>query len=141
MYGNHKVMGFLKDQRGTLPILILVVGLIILVASYFFVNKPQEFKPSILQIPSPKFSLTLDSPNSHTVAVNDFILISGKTSPNTRVVLFNDVNETILESDQNGKFLGKVQLDPGNNSLTVTAFSDQGEEKTLQIDVLYNPKS
>lgn len=132
------------SQRGITAILILGLVIAVVAAVYFFVF----FKPSInlpqtqvIQNPQKTLFLDLESPDNQTVAVDDSILIKGKTLPNSRVVLFNITDEEVLESDSEGRFMGKLQLDGGENTLTITAFSDSGEEKTLNVDILYNPKS
>lgn len=134
-----------NSQKGFAPILILMIISVLAIGGYLYLTKFNTANlPSLPQQPfseSPKFFLSLESPNSNTVAVNDQALIKGKTLPNTTIVMYNETGEAALESDQNGNFQGMLQLLPGDNVLTVTAFSDNGDEKSLNINIVYQPGS
>lgn len=129
------------SQRGFAPIILvslLAVIALALAVIYTNLNKGEEI---INLTQSKPLTLSLSSPSENTSAVDDQILIKGKTLPNTTVVLYSESDEEILQSNTNGDFEGKLFLDSGKNALTISAFSDTGEEKTLNLEVDYNPKS
>lgn len=130
------------SQRGFAPILVLLFLVIVIAVAgavlYTNLNKGGE----ITNLAEPKeLTLSLLSPSENTSAVDDQILIKGKTLPNTTVVLYSEFDEEILQSNTNGDFEGKLFLDSGKNVLTISAFSDTGEEKTLNLEIDYKPKS
>ena len=67
------------------------------------------------------------------------MLVKGQTLPNSTVVIYSNTDETDVESDASGNFEGTTLLATGSNSLVVTAFSDTGEEKSVSLDIVYNP--
>lgn len=134
-----------RVEAGFIPVLILLLISAVLIGGYLYLTKlnttnlpslPQQLFPK-----SQKLFLNLESPTANTVAVDNAVLIKGKTLANTTIVMFNEAGEEALESDQNGNFQGMLQLLPGDNTLTVTAFSEQGEEKTLSVNIVYQPGS
>ncbi len=86
-------------------------------------------------------TLTLDSPKDEELSVNNEILVKGNTLPNTTVVMFNETDEVTVDSDANGNFETTIQLAEGINSLTVTAFAEDGQEKSLTVDIVRNAES
>lgn len=88
--------------------------------------------------PQPLF-LTLTSPKSGDLAVNEELLIKGQTLPNVTVVIYSESDETDIESDAAGNFEGTVLLAKGVNTLVITAFADTGEEMSLNLDITYSP--
>lgn len=124
-------------EKGFVHILVVIV-LIALVALGFVAykylpNNPLNNKPSELY-------LTIDSPTSNTQAVDDVVTIKGRTLPNTTVVLFNLDDQTSVDSDENGNFESQIVLNKGENLITVSAFAEDGQEKTVNIAMNYNPK-
>lgn len=134
-------MSFKNFQKGHTPILVLVIIIVIVsLGAYFVLQGNTNTNTSLGEVPvnQRNLTLTLDSPNQNTKAYDDEILIRGKTLPNTTVVLFNETDEEILQSDARGNFKGTLLLSQGKNLLTVTAFSDTGEEKSLNLEVDYS---
>lgn len=134
-------MEILRSQKGTiLPILLLVLALI-LGGYLYFSRLNQNLVPALPSFGSQKLTLSLESPNKNTVAADDQVLIKGETLPNTTVVIYNETDEVTLESDQNGKFQSLLTLGEGENKVTVTSFAENGDEKTLVVDIAYQPES
>jgi len=100
--------------------------------------QPIAVAPAATSTPQPLF-LTLTSPKSGELAVNEEMLVKGQTLPNSTVVIYSNTDETDVESDASGNFEGTTLLATGSNSLVVTAFSDTGEEKSVSLDIVYNP--
>lgn len=102
--------------------------------------QPIVMAPAATSTPAPQpLFLTLTSPKSGDLAVNEELLIKGQTLPNITVVIYSDSDETDIESDASGNFEGTVLLATGTNSLVITAFADTGEEASLNLDITYSP--
>ncbi len=99
---------------------------------------PEFTLPKIVQ---PKLSLTLESPASGDIVLDDLVLVKGKTLPQTTVVFYTETDENSMESDSQGNFEGTLTLEIGINTLTVTAFAENGEEKTITLDLVYDEES
>lgn len=93
---------------------------------------------SLSPTPQPLF-LTLTSPKSDELAVNQEVLIKGQTAPNATVIIYSESDEVITQSDASGNFEATTLLAQGSNSLVITAFSDTGEETSLNLDITYSP--
>lgn len=135
-----------KSNFSKLAIVFGAILLIIVVSvlSFFLIgSQNKEPQPSpVANMASPKpLTLTLDSPKDEELSVNDEILVKGKTLPNTTVVMFNEADEATVDSDANGNFETTIKLADGINSLTVTAFAEDGQEKSLTVDVVRNAES
>lgn len=138
-----------KSQVRTPFIIALVLsfvaaGAITVLFKYFPLqpSAPQPSQPPIAYTaptPTPApLTLTLTSPKDGELAVNSEIIVEGVTAPDTTVVIFTEDDETTVESDSTGKFSTTVTLSAGINTLVITAFSDNGEEKGLSIDIVYD---
>lgn len=96
----------------------------------------QAFTPS----PTP-LTLSIESPKDETLVTDGTIVIKGETSPNTTVTFFTDTADDSVESDVNGNFQGSLPLENGINTLTITAYSESGEEKSITLDVVYDAEN
>ncbi|TSC88121.1 MAG: Uncharacterized protein G01um101416_144 [Microgenomates group bacterium Gr01-1014_16] len=96
-------------------------------------------RPSPSPTPVETFFLTLTSPKSDELAVNEEVLVKGQTAPNINVVILSETDEVAVESDDSGNFEGTILLAEGTNSIVVTAYSDTGEEKSVSLELVYSP--
>jgi len=103
--------------------------------------------PSPTSSPTPKaegLQLTILRPENNSILSDKNVEISGKTEANATVVIQYDKGETILVSDDNGSFSYTAELIPGANTITMTAFNNNGESVEKTINVVYStefPKS
>lgn len=88
------------------------------------------------RIPKKSLTLVLASPNDGDVVSGDEITVRGKTLPNTTVVFYTETDDNSVESDANGQFDGTIKLGSGINTLTVSAFAENGEEQTTSLDIV-----
>lgn len=131
------------SKPGGKKMLYLVLFVLVMAsagASAYFLLKPAPLSPPLQLSSSPSPSLTLDlmSPTNDEIAVNNEILVSGTTLPNTTVVIFTETDESSIESDATGKFETTIVVQPGINTLTVTAFSETGDEKSVTRDIVFD---
>jgi len=101
-------------------------------------KKSSEVQVQVQPEPISELKLALVSPVTDTVSENNMITVSGTTNPNATVVVFSEDNESVIQSDSEGNFFGEIELVGGINTLSVTAFSEDGQEKTVTQEVVYD---
>ena len=131
MYDNIKLM----SQKGFAHILVLLMLLVAVGATgivyYKNAHEPVVSTPQVYSLP-----LSLDSPADGALITDDRIALKGRTKPNTTVAFYSDIDENSVESDSYGNFEGSIGLAEGINPLTVTAFDENGNEKSLAVDIV-----
>jgi hypothetical protein len=92
-----------------------------------------------LETPAPaKLSLALTYP-TQALAVEDHLLrVTGVTAPDTAVMLYTETTDNSVQSDTAGNFSADIELADGVNTLTVSAFSADGQEQTVTTEVVYD---
>lgn len=141
-------MDMVKTKLGfALPLILIVLALVVIVGGagvyYFKYLAPKTtvtsvVTPPVANVASVKLTLTVDSPTDGTLATNNSVTVRGKTKPNVSVVIFTDKDSVAVQSDNSGNFNGSVSLENGINSLTVTAFDDDGTELSSSMDIVYD---
>lgn len=94
--------------------------------------------PTIEVTPTPSFSLAVSKPEDESIASTEKITISGTTEPLAQIVIIGEKGEEILEADEKGIFTTEVSLVSGTNEITVTAFSESGEEVSKTLNIVYS---
>jgi len=123
-------------------LLILIIGLIFIYGLYYFVNldtlknASNEYNP-VTQEPI-SFNLTVSTPEDNTLSFDKNIVVSGKTSPDTTVII--SVNDSISGFGTGIKedFSKIINLTAGKNIINITAFDPQGNTKTEIRSVFYS---
>ena len=130
-------LSFLKKYKLTISLIVAMIIIAALVSLYFLVFiKPEEpLQPSTREVS--KAVLTLNEPEDQQATTSAKITISGKTNPNGQVSAYTQTNEEIFESDQDGNFLGVLNLDEGPNEIMITTFGGNGEEISETRSVVY----
>lgn len=128
------------------PLLILSIAIITGAAGYFFYFKSQDIKttlksPASIPVTSPARSLVLQlqEPESDILTFTASSKVSGKTSPNTAVVVSTDTQDLLMHSDQEGNFSTPLTLNLGVNKISVVAFDSDGDKKS-ETRVIYYSK-
>ena len=122
-----------KTHKSTLlmPLLLVLFALIGGLSFLYIQSKTVSNPAELAAVPTPvSFFLTILSPRGTATAVDGEVAVTGKTLPNTTVMLYSDTDETSLESSVTGAFEGTVLVGDTGGTLTVSAFRDTGEEKT-----------
>lgn len=127
-----------KKRRRKLLLILLVVCIIVLAGVAYMFNVSQkplpETQQKATQTAQPLF-LTIEHPKNEDTAINGEVLVSGKTLPHTTVLIYTDVDDASVESDDLGLFESTILLESGSNTVNVTAYSESGEEKTVTLTV------
>lgn len=95
-------------------------------------------QPSIIEQRQSSVFLSLQSPSDRQIIKGKNLLVEGKTLPKSTVVIFTENNVNSIESDSNGNFKESIELSSGLNKLTVSAFTPNGEEKKVALDIVYD---
>jgi len=109
---------------------------------YFYMNsKPKALNPAetspVTSIPV-SLSLEVNSPSDDNLSFDSNMLISGKTSPNSRVLISSKSQDLVIGSKDDGSFSTLIDLDEGVNNLQITAFDKNGQEKEVDKTVYYS---
>lgn len=130
-----------------LPLTVLGLVLVALIGSGAIIlikfsprpSTPPQLAQAVPATPAPQpLFLELTSPKSGEQAVDSEIIASGRTLPDTTVIIYTESDETSVESDADGKFETTITLGDGSNVITATAFSENGEEASQSIVVVYD---
>lgn len=142
---SSSFFSFFNKPVGPVRVWIILLAVMVIggIAIGSVLPKQEAPAPSTSSLPpvKPAFTLTLESPSDGEVITDNQITIRGKTSPNTPVVFYTEESENSVESDAKGQFEGTVSLQSGLNTLTVTAFSQDGEEKSTTLDLVYDDEA
>lgn len=84
------------------------------------------------------FNLDLNNPEDNALVFDKTIVVSGKTSPNSTVIISVNETESATESNSRGDFSKVLVLVPGLNRVTVDAFDSQGNTKQVQRLVYFS---
>ena len=127
-------------------ILILCLGLSFIGGLYYFLefHSPSGVKPSSYSLDGPvtkePASLTLDltSPDDDTLIFQDNIEFSGKTSPNSQILISGADNDMVITSKSDGSFSGDFDLSEGVNEIKVVVFDQNGDQREVVRTVYYS---
>ena len=124
-------------------LLILILSLMFLGGIYYilniqyqrsnlpFSNGPVTTLPKIL-------ALNLDNPDDNLLSFDSKILVSGKTSPQTEVLISTENLDLVIKSKTDGSFSTTLDLREGVNIITVATFDSTGDSKSVQKTVFYS---
>lgn len=84
------------------------------------------------------FFLTIIKPENQSISNTNQIVVSGNTLPNLPVVLIWENGEDIIQSDATGNFDNEVNLISGVNDISVTVYTQSGDQVTKKIGLVYS---
>ncbi|MBI2011766.1 hypothetical protein HYS91_03285 [Candidatus Daviesbacteria bacterium] len=138
MVNRLSAKSFVLSQLG-----ILIVSLVFLGTLYYFLNQDNFLKSAIedyLPVTTRPLSFTLDlnSPEDELLTFEKTILIAGKTSPFSTVIITSSNNDVGLEANSQGEFSNSFELTEGLNLITVASFDKDGNAKSLTRSIYYS---
>jgi hypothetical protein len=138
-----------KKGHNLKPIALVLIAISLVLGSgaglYFGLKGKSEPTPTPTPIlvqaePAPELSLSLTSPTIDTIADGKMLKVSGVTLPDTPVVFLTENFDNTVQSDETGAFDGEIELESGVNTLTVTAMADNGDEKSVTREIVFDDR-
>lgn len=84
-----------------------------------------------------KHAVSVTDPGDGHVVSADQIVVSGKTTPKSKVVVSGEVDDVIVESDDAGLFSEKLGLVSGENEIAVVSFAPSLERAEASLTIVY----
>lgn len=84
------------------------------------------------------FSLDISSPEDNLLVFESSIVVSGKTDPQSTILITRNTESYGLEADTKGNFTKVVNLIPGVNNIYISAYDSKGSVKTSAKTVYYS---
>lgn len=119
----------------TAMIVLFLGGTLIL--NHLSPNKPLWSQTPLTSLPF-IFSLDITNPDDGVVVFDRKLNISGKTSPNSVVIISVEDSDLALKADSSGEFSKVVGLTRGLNQITITSFDSSGHSKQVIREVFYS---
>lgn len=126
-------------------IVILIVGLVLAGVLYYILNiQYQPPKNSYSASGGPvttapaSLSLELSSPSDDTLTFTPSVVVSGKTAPNSSVLISSEYNDLVVSSKSDGGFSTIFELKEGPNNINVVVFDSTGDQRSAQKVVYYS---
>ncbi len=117
-------------------LIVLILGSVGLVVGLSRMQTPKGHKDALTNLPTPKpLFLMVDNPKLGLSAIDGEVLIKGSTLPNTTVVIYSDLDETSVDSDEQGNFQDTVVVGEAGGLVKITAYGDNDQEQSLIFDV------
>jgi len=85
--------------------------------------------------------LEIDQPVNESVSKLSRITLSGITEPNAIVAIIMADEEQTIIADEAGKFETEIDLEGGENIISISAFDDDGNSSTKEIIVIHSTSS
>lgn len=124
---------------------ILLLGLTFLAALYYILHiqyqKPTKlYSASGGPVTTPPKSLRIDlqQPDDDALTFQSTIIVSGKTAPNSEVLIFTESQDLVLRSTSNGTFSTIVKLDEEVNRILAVVFDVTGDARSAERTVYYS---
>lgn len=84
--------------------------------------------------------LIIDSPLPDAIENDNEILVSGKTTADSLVIVETGSGTSVSQANQTGKYAGKITLSEGKNEIIVTSYT-RGKPQTRTVVVYYTEES
>ena len=129
-----------KPRSFLIPLVIGFVLVLVGAAAFFLTRStppPAPVAPPVVVQPTAvPFFLSVDNLQQEVAVVNGELVVSGKTLPNTTVLIYSDTDETSLQSGADGSFESTIVVNEVGESVRVSAITETGEQKdvTFVID-------
>jgi len=139
----------MNKEKVILSFLTVLVGLLLSALGFYFyqgVRNSAQQEPSNLvnvqkEASKPNVLLTIDEPADESVHDKKVITVSGKTSPDSLIVILTENDEQVLNPTELGNFTTTITLTDGENFIQITAIAPNGESVTVDRVVTYSTES
>lgn len=135
----------LSTKTFLLSHLTLLTIALIFFAGLYYILYPERFQPAdpnynpVTKEPVSLF-LEITSPEDDILVSDGSLVVSGKTGPNSAVVISNNLEDVGLQSDKNGEFSRVFSLSPGANTLDISVYDTEGNSKSVTKQIYFEEK-
>lgn len=124
-------------------LIIAISGLTFIFGLYYILNiqyKPESNRLLLGPVTTAPKSLRidLDQPDDNLLVFDPSIIVSGKTAPNNKVLIFTDTKNLVINAKPDGTFSTILNLDEGVNRITTVVFDSQGDSRSAERTVFYS---
>lgn len=116
--------------------LVFFAGLYYILYQDRFRSIPVQYNPVTRK--SVSLYLEITAPEDDILVNDANLVISGKTGPDTTVIISSTGSDAGMQSGKNGEFSRVFPLAPGVNIIEITAFDAQGNSKTVTKSVYFS---
>lgn len=96
-----------------------------------FVNGPVTTTPKSL-------ILNLDQPDENALTFQSSVVVSGQTMPSVDILISTDTDDKVIKSKPDGSFSTVLNLDEGENRISVIVFDSTGDSREQDRTVFYS---
>ncbi len=100
-------------------------------------NNPENSEPSDSD-QNQESILNLTSPSNYDIVDNSKIEITGSANPKSAIVINTPINSYLGETNDNGQFNIKVDLESGFNIIQISAIDSEQNQSDLEIIITYS---
>lgn len=103
-------------------------------SNFVATSQPSQLQTSDTSSGSGNINLDISSPSNGQVVTSSSITVRGTTTPNAEV----SVNEVDTSADSSGAFSAAINLDEGDNVISVVANDAKGNFIEKDVNVIFN---
>ncbi len=124
-------------------IFILFLSLVFLGILHYVVNM-QYVKPNKYSLRGPVttapvvLTLEVTAPDDNLLAFDPLFLITGKTISKAQVLISSETSDKVVLANTDGTFSASFSLTEGPNTITIIAFNQKGDERSVTRNVYYS---
>ncbi len=137
----------MNSEKLILSLIAIFSGLLVAFIIFFIYQSTKTISPNKITsfnivkpspTPKPTVFLTIDTPVDQTVTSSKSVTISGKTSPDATVIVNSLTDDQVVTPSTTGNYSVTLTLSNGENLITLTAVSADGNEVSQQITLTYS---
>lgn len=137
----------MKAERIILSLIAIFVGLLVAGGAFYIYQMTKQIpedKADTITIkshptPTPRSTnfLSIDSPKDESLATSKTVTISGKTVPNSTIIVSTESSDEVVKPASTGSFSLTQTIDNDVNVISITAIFPDGTEQTVTRTVSY----
>lgn len=137
----------MKAERIILSLIALFVGLLVAGGAFYIYQMTQQIsqdKSDTITIkshptPTPNSNnyLVIDSPKEEDLTDRKTITVSGKTIPESTIIISTESDDQVVKPTSTGTFNATQTIDDGVNIISITSIFPDGTEKTIKRSITY----
>lgn len=137
---NQKISGkyFVISQVSLLIFGLIIIGILYYILNIQYQKSQNPFSNGPVTTLPKTLILNLDQPDDNILTFESQILVSGKTLPFKEVLISTQSQDLVVLSKKDGSFSTEINLDEGENLVTVVVFDSDGDTKSEEKTVYYS---